>query len=490
MKHIRFFTIIIILIICIISSCKKDPELYISSRLIEFDGMSDDSITVRILSNTKWEVTILDDWVTVDPMEGTNNATLIITAEYNPDFFRRGAKIAISGEGIKRADTIFVEQFDGIDVAPFLLDRMFRDTCLVRYDVSPKDGKLSISELNKVQELTVKRMGINSLRGIEYFSRLTYLDCSENLLSILDVSKNKLLRELNCSQNRLTRLDLSNNKELLRVFCGWNSWGPRPDQGLYELNVTGLEKLRDISSYYTKLTTIDVSTNLALETLALSGDQISNLNLSNNINLRHLECNDNFFSVLDISHNTKLSTLSLFRTEKRDENGNKILSGNELKTLNLSANTVLSVLEISGNALSDPNIVKNNTKLLKFTCNRNEFTSLDLSNNIILDELACDKNKLTSLDLSNNLNLERLSCEDNLLNGSINLRNNIKLRYIYLRDNRNLSQILVWKDFCLQLRYNEWYPGYDDSNRPRLPFAKDVTAGWVQEDGIICPPPQ
>jgi Leucine-rich repeat (LRR) protein len=51
-------------------------------------------------------------------------------------------------------------------------------------------------------------------------SGLNSLDCSNNELTTLDVSKNTHLTGLNCENNHLTSLDLSHNEEL---YWGWNT---------------------------------------------------------------------------------------------------------------------------------------------------------------------------------------------------------------------------------------------------------------------------
>jgi len=68
-------------------------------------------------------------------------------------------------------------------------------------------------------ELDLNEAGIENLAGIEYFKNLEVFNCSENLLTSLDVSKNTALRELYVSGNSLTSLDLSRNKRLLRIQC-------------------------------------------------------------------------------------------------------------------------------------------------------------------------------------------------------------------------------------------------------------------------------
>ena len=63
---------------------------------------------------------------------------------------------------------------------------------------------------------------ISSLKGIEYLTALTYLDCSYNKLTTIDLSKNKALKTLYCNDNQLGTLDLSQNTELTSVNCNNN----------------------------------------------------------------------------------------------------------------------------------------------------------------------------------------------------------------------------------------------------------------------------
>jgi uncharacterized repeat protein (TIGR02543 family) len=70
--------------------------------------------------------------------------------------------------------------------------------------------------------MDVSGLGIQSLRGIEFFSYLNTLDCSDNLLTELYISNNLRLDSLNCSNNQLAELDISNNSRLYRVNCSGN----------------------------------------------------------------------------------------------------------------------------------------------------------------------------------------------------------------------------------------------------------------------------
>ncbi|MEG1301708.1 MAG: hypothetical protein RSC93_13470, partial [Erysipelotrichaceae bacterium] len=86
----------------------------------------------------------------------------------------------------------------------------------------PADNKLSETELGNVLTISVNRKTgtkISSLKGIEYFTKITALECNENLLTSLDVSKNTLLTKLYCGGNQLTSLDVSKNTALNTFNC-------------------------------------------------------------------------------------------------------------------------------------------------------------------------------------------------------------------------------------------------------------------------------
>ena len=66
------------------------------------------------------------------------------------------------------------------------------------------DNVLSAEEIASVTEIVCIGRDIQSLQGIEYFTALTKLECYNNPLTSLDVSKNTALRTLLCHNNQLT----------------------------------------------------------------------------------------------------------------------------------------------------------------------------------------------------------------------------------------------------------------------------------------------
>lgn len=67
----------------------------------------------------------------------------------------------------------------------------------------------SALELRHVSELNCSNLGIADLTGIEYFTELVALNCENNKLTALDVSKNTHLSEIYCGGNQLATLDLT-----------------------------------------------------------------------------------------------------------------------------------------------------------------------------------------------------------------------------------------------------------------------------------------
>lgn len=76
-----------------------------------------------------------------------------------------------------------------------------------------------MAAVKAVTTLDVSTKNIPSLKGIELFTGLTNLNCYNNLLTTLDVSKLTKLTTLRCGTNNLTTLDVSRMSELLAVEC-------------------------------------------------------------------------------------------------------------------------------------------------------------------------------------------------------------------------------------------------------------------------------
>ena len=218
-----------------------------------------------------------------------------------------------------------------------------------------KDGVLTEGEISTIRSIDVQKKNISSLKGIEYFTSLKTLYCTNNLLTALDVSKNTALTMLLCSSNQLTVLDVSKNIALTSLSCGIN-----------------------------QLTVLNVSKNTALTNLRCNDNQLTLLDVSKNIALTNLNCAFNQLTVLDVSKNTALTDLAC--------------SYNQLTALNVSTNTALTYLYCGNNQLTDLNVSKN-TSLVILTCGYNQMTALDISKNKLLYCLECQNNKIKGTEM-------------------------------------------------------------------------------------------
>ncbi|MGE6355206.1 carboxypeptidase regulatory-like domain-containing protein [Flavobacterium sp. NPDC079362] len=201
--------------------------------------------------------------------------------------------------------------------------------------------------------------------------------------------------------------------------------------------------LKEINVSYNKITTINISKNTALEILKISDNLIANLDLSNLTALTTLQCSKNPLTTLDLSKNTLLKELSFSgNITTIDLSKNTALlklfsEGGKLNALDVSKNTALEVLWTENNNLTTLDLSKN-AALKNLSCDGNNLTTLDLSANTLLFMITCSGNKITTLNVSKNVNLVTLYCPNNLISG-LDLSNNPKLTNFHCPYNKLIS---------------------------------------------------
>lgn len=199
---------------------------------------------------------------------------------------------------------------------------------------------------DKDVEFNVSFNYIKSLKGIEYFTSLT---------------------SLNCMGDEITSLDLSHNTALKSLQI----------RGNYEL-------VLDLSKVPTTLTWLDCSCTATKK-----------LDLSKHTALEYLNCEQNNMERLDVSNNTALKTL--------------ICSENNLTELDVSKNVALEYLHCPSNKLTSLDLSKN-PALTYLNCNYSNVSSINFGDNPALEELRCQYNQLKELDLSKFASLSLLDC--------------------------------------------------------------------------------
>lgn len=203
---------------------------------------------------------------------------------------------------------------------------------------------------------------------------------SYNDMTLLDISKCKMLKELDIRNNlRLPYLNVTKNAEL------------------------------EYLSYYgcREVGNVDISNCLKLISIECSATGLSSINLTKHLDLECFIARSNpLLETLDVTKNTKLTWLCFLGT---------------------------SVSSIS---------VRNCPNLRILRCNDTNISSLDLSQNPKLSELDCQNCSLTSLDVSICTNLGSIYCENNQIT-SLDVSNNNKLSNLYCQNN-NITDIVIY----------------------------------------------
>lgn len=186
-----------------------------------------------------------------------------------------------------------------------------------------EDGTVTLNEDNwaamqKKTVLSLKNKGLTDLSGIEYFTKLTSLECRGNNFTKLDLNKLTGLTSLNCSENEnLTELNVSSLTDLTSLNCS--------DCQLTSLDVSRQTKLTYLNCNYNQLVSLDVNTLVDLTMLYCYGNELTTLNVDNLTKLEILGCRENRLEALSIVNNTAL---------KQESSG--LLCGNQKDNITLT----------------------------------------------------------------------------------------------------------------------------------------------------------
>ena len=329
-------------------------------------------------------------------------------------------------------------------------DANFRSYLLGLYS----KGYITTSDVNARTSMTISGKSISNLQGINYFSKLTWLDCSNNNLTdlynvptslqTLYCQNNKItsfnylqncssLKSLNCSNNQISSLtnlptsieflDCSSNKFTILDFCNtsdhmytkyynlktlncsnntqltelWNSDFSTGGAALTSLNVSGCTSLTQIRCEYNKLTSLS-SLPSSLKILNVMGNQLTSLATLPS-GLETLSASSNKFTSFSLSNHSSI------------------------KFLQIGNNPNLTSLTINNNSKLEKVYAYYTTSSCTINCNNNsKLTLLNVEDSPGLKTLNCYGNAaLTSLGVTNCSSLTTLDCHSNALTGIIGL---------------------------------------------------------------------
>ena len=261
-----------------------------------------------------------------------------------------------------------------------------------------EDGYLSDEEISGVTTITVSYHEISDLKGIEFFTALTELDCSYNQLSSLNVSNNTALTRLYCYCNRIRGTDMTklvNNLPETEKGTLWVYYIDDSPAG--NMMTTKQVKIAKEKNWNVVMWDDDYEDFIPYEGETLDGIEISEANFPD----------DNFREYVGS------------KTIDKDEDG--YLSDEEIEAM-----TEIDVMHMD---IEDLTGIGYFTALKTLYAGGNKLTELDLSKNTALDYLDCSDNQLTELDLGENTALTTLYCGGNQLT-ELDLRNNTKLESV------------------------------------------------------------
>lgn len=302
------------------------------------------------------------------------------------------------------------------------------------------DGEIQQSEALTPSYLDLSNSSIADLTGIEYFANLGNLDCSNNLLSNLDLTGFSWLQVLNCSNNQLATINLTGVSSLFLFNCSNNLLTSlngvsstvsqlRCDHNrLTSFNANNLTNLTELDCSNNKITSLNITGSSNLVSLSCNSNLLTSINIDGFSNLIAFDCSENKLTALNVSDlaslvaiyckaNAELTTVNLSNlsslqtidfTGVVDTNNGYNVTGN-LTNLTLTNLPQLSQLNCSYNKLAVLNLT-NLASLTNLNCSYNQLTSLSLSNLPNLTDLTCYVNKLQSLDVTNLNALRTLRC--------------------------------------------------------------------------------
>jgi len=232
------------------------------------------------------------------------------------------------------------------------------------------DDTVQRSVITGITSLDISGKNISDLTGIEFFTNLT---------------------ELNCSDNPINGSMLQNMTKLTKLNCS--------NTGNYSFNFANLNLLEWLDCSQNNLADLDLQNNNNLNYLDCSNNGISNVAFTFDNPLEYMYCSNNSLFRIETFHLTKLKKLIC---------NNNVIYDMDIRDLN-----DIVVLDISDNQISNM-WLKPLPLLQSFKCANNSITKLQLFDFTSLTQLECQNNNLTFLNLKGTA-ISSLDCTSNSL---------------------------------------------------------------------------
>jgi len=252
----------------------------------------------------------------------------------------------------------------------------------LNYDVPPCNGWVYTDSINNIDSLDISSFSgqaakINSLAGIENFTNLQYLNCSNNKFDTLNLNKNESLKHIICVSDSIEVLMIDSLFSLYKLQCNSNN--------IANLNLSGNPSLTELWCWDNQLINLNLSNNIYLGYLFCGENNLTSLDLSM-LNLIDLRCQNNAISTINLNNNDLLEWLSCYN--------------NNLENINLATNINLIVLNV-GNVSSQPSMFSNNLNSIDLSTNCNITTFYSKGNPNLECIQVCDILASNNWDIQN-----------------------------------------------------------------------------------------
>ena len=230
MKKMRYLSLVLmVLSISFLSATCSTPanetpkdegtlSLSVEALTVSFEKQTEN---ITVVADAEWGAYPQCDWIKVTPSGGVSGVTTLRVAieENKTGDVRTGV---VEFRSLGQNYTLSVKQNYDVE-AVVISDASFLAALVAAHDTDG-DGILSTKEAAEIRKIECSGKNIGSMAELgEYFKEITYLDCSDNNLSELDVTALTKLEYLDCSNNNLSAIDIQRLQRLVTFDCTGNS---------------------------------------------------------------------------------------------------------------------------------------------------------------------------------------------------------------------------------------------------------------------------
>ena len=410
----------------------------------------------------------------VNIQNGVNNNISIFSATGNPDLTCIQVDDVNNIGSNWQKDVTAKYRIDCRFGETYVPDNNFEQALMddVNINVDPiLDDYVPTAIIETLTNLDINGKNISDLTGIEDFIALQNLNCSDNDLSTVDLSKNINLIEIDCSNNVFSVIDFTENTALITINCSDNMLSDLDliantnvtnlnisNNTFSEFNPSNIPTLQILNCDVNQLVDLDFSMNASLTELRCASNQLESLNIKNgqNPNLVILDAQNNpnltciqtdtgaipgGVNWLKDTTAEYLVSCHFGETYVPDDAFEQALINDGLDSSRIlddyvptsEINSILS-LSVNGEGILDLTGIEDFIGLTSLNFEENGIVSVDLSNNILITTLNASKNEIATIDVSALSDLRQLDISNNVLT-EINLDSNLSLLDVNVSNN-------------------------------------------------------